>query len=77
MCWNPSRRLEIWARCVSNSPDRYSGLVITGVITLGNILEILPFEDPVVVLELDGKDAQRCDWSKGIRQPGVALTGEW
>ncbi|KAG6854980.1 hypothetical protein C0991_009803 [Blastosporella zonata] len=25
-----------------------------GVVTLGNILEILPFEDPVVVLELDG-----------------------
>lgn len=32
---------------------------------------------PRVVLELDGKDAQRCDWSKGVRQPGVALTGEW
>jgi small subunit ribosomal protein S23 len=32
---------------------------------------------PRVVLELDGKDAQRCDWSKGLRQPGVALTGEW
>ncbi|KAF8553765.1 Metallo-dependent phosphatase [Imleria badia] len=26
-----------------------------GEITLGNILEILPFDDPVVVLELDGK----------------------
>lgn len=26
----------------------------TGVVTLGNILEILPFEDPIVVLELDG-----------------------
>ncbi|KAF9459374.1 Metallo-dependent phosphatase-like protein [Collybia nuda] len=25
-----------------------------GIITLGNILEILPFEDPIVVLELDG-----------------------
>ncbi|KAG6812759.1 hypothetical protein H0H92_000674 [Tricholoma furcatifolium] len=25
-----------------------------GIVTLGNILEILPFEDPVVVLELDG-----------------------
>ncbi|RDB21014.1 Trifunctional nucleotide phosphoesterase protein YfkN [Hypsizygus marmoreus] len=25
-----------------------------GVVTLGNILEILPFEDPLVVLELDG-----------------------
>jgi 2',3'-cyclic-nucleotide 2'-phosphodiesterase (5'-nucleotidase family) len=27
---------------------------LTGIITLGNILEILPFEDPIVVLELDG-----------------------
>ncbi|EGN96165.1 hypothetical protein SERLA73DRAFT_170577 [Serpula lacrymans var. lacrymans S7.3] len=26
-----------------------------GLLTLGNILEILPFEDPVVVLELDGE----------------------
>ncbi|KAK0197572.1 Metallo-dependent phosphatase-like protein [Armillaria mellea] len=26
-----------------------------GIISLGDILEILPFEDPVVVLELDGK----------------------
>jgi small subunit ribosomal protein S23 len=32
---------------------------------------------PRTVLEMDGKDAQRCDWSKGVRQPGVALTGEW
>jgi len=28
---------------------------VTGNITLGDILEILPFEDPVVVLELDGE----------------------
>ena len=26
-----------------------------GVITLGDIMEILPFEDPIVVLELDGE----------------------
>ena len=26
-----------------------------GVITLGDILEILPFEDPIVVLEVDGE----------------------
>lgn len=26
-----------------------------GVVALGDILEILPFEDPVVVLELDGE----------------------
>lgn len=26
-----------------------------GEITLGDILEILPFDDPIIVLELDGK----------------------
>jgi 5'-nucleotidase len=26
-----------------------------GIITLGDILEILPFEDPIVVIELDGE----------------------
>ncbi len=26
-----------------------------GIVTLGDILEILPFDDPVVVLELDGE----------------------
>ncbi|KAG6094013.1 hypothetical protein E4U30_003744 [Claviceps sp. LM220 group G6] len=31
---------------------------------------------PRVVIESDGKDARYCDWSKGLRQPGVALTGE-
>lgn len=29
--------------------------VSIGNITLGDILEILPFEDPIVVLELDGE----------------------
>ena len=29
-------------------------ILFLGEITLGNILEILPFSDPVVVLELDG-----------------------
>ena len=27
---------------------------MTGNVTLGDILEILPFEDPIVVIELDG-----------------------
>lgn len=27
----------------------------SGLVTLGDILEILPFEDPIVVLELDGE----------------------
>ncbi|KAM0330957.1 hypothetical protein ACHAQA_003914 [Verticillium albo-atrum] len=31
---------------------------------------------PRVVLELDGKDWQRCDWSRGLRQPGLAISGE-
>ncbi|KAF9871219.1 37s ribosomal protein rsm25 [Colletotrichum karsti] len=31
---------------------------------------------PRVILETDGKDFQRCDWSRGIRQPGIQLTGE-
>ncbi|GKT56516.1 37S ribosomal protein Rsm25 [Colletotrichum tofieldiae] len=31
---------------------------------------------PRMILESDGKDAQRCDWSKGLRQPGQPLTGE-
>lgn len=31
---------------------------------------------PKLVLELDGKDARYRDWSKGLRQPGMALSGE-
>ncbi|KYK56209.1 37S ribosomal protein S25 [Drechmeria coniospora] len=31
---------------------------------------------PRIVLELDGKDHQHCDWSRGLRQPGVPLSGE-
>ena len=32
---------------------------------------------PRMILELDGKDSQKLDWSKGVRQPGIALSGEW
>lgn len=32
---------------------------------------------PRIVLESDGKDNRLCDWSKGLRQPGLPLTGEW
>jgi small subunit ribosomal protein S23 len=32
---------------------------------------------PRIILEMDGRDAERCDWSKGLRQPGIPLTGEW
>ncbi|KAL5082868.1 hypothetical protein Trisim1_002751 [Trichoderma cf. simile WF8] len=31
---------------------------------------------PRVVLELDGKDYQHCDWSKGLKQKGIPLSGE-
>lgn len=31
---------------------------------------------PRVVVELDGRDAQRCDWSTGLQQPGMPLSGE-
>ena len=31
---------------------------------------------PRVVLEDDGRDAQKWDWSKGIKQPGKPLDGE-
>lgn len=32
---------------------------------------------PRMILELDGKDSRLLDWSKGVRQPGMALSGEW
>jgi len=32
---------------------------------------------PRIILELDGKDSRLLDWSKGVRQPGMALSGEW
>lgn len=31
---------------------------------------------PRMIIETDGKDALRVDWSKGLRQPGMALSGE-
>lgn len=31
---------------------------------------------PRLLVELDGKDARMCDWSKGLRQPGMPLSGE-
>lgn len=31
---------------------------------------------PKLVLELDGLDSRLRDWSKGLRQPGMALSGE-
>ena len=31
---------------------------------------------PRVIVESDGKDYQRVDWSRGLRQPGLPVTGE-
>ncbi|ROW06848.1 hypothetical protein VMCG_03966 [Cytospora schulzeri] len=31
---------------------------------------------PKVVVELDGKDGRYVDWSKGLRQPGMTVSGE-
>jgi small subunit ribosomal protein S23 len=31
---------------------------------------------PRIIMESDGKDYQYLDWSKGLRQPGMALSGE-
>jgi small subunit ribosomal protein S23 len=32
---------------------------------------------PRVMLEQDGMDSRYVDWSKGVRQPGLLLSGEW
>lgn len=31
---------------------------------------------PRMIIEMDGRDAERYDWSKGLRQPGMPLCGE-
>ncbi|KXJ86729.1 37S ribosomal protein S25 [Microdochium bolleyi] len=31
---------------------------------------------PRMIVETDGKDAQKYDWSRGLRQPGMQLSGE-
>lgn len=31
---------------------------------------------PMMVLELDGEDARQRDWSRGVEQPGMRLSGE-
>lgn len=31
---------------------------------------------PRIIMELDGQDAKYLDWSKGLRQRGMALSGE-
>lgn len=41
--------------CIYSTDEVASTEIIEGIITLGNIMEILPFDDPAVVLELDGE----------------------
>lgn len=31
---------------------------------------------PRIAVELDGKDARYVDWSRGLRQPGMVVSGE-
>lgn len=31
---------------------------------------------PRIIVEMDGRDAERYDWSKGLRQPSMPLCGE-
>ncbi|KAG5645876.1 hypothetical protein DXG03_005023 [Asterophora parasitica] len=42
------------ALCMKGCGGADGVFICAGVVSLGNILEILPFEDPVVVLELEG-----------------------
>lgn len=54
---NPARRLSLRARLFNERSD-FAQLAYhwaTGNIILGDIMEILPFEDSLVVLELDGE----------------------
>jgi len=39
---------------LSPNPKAMGSLQAAGEITLGDIMEILPFEDPIVVIEIDG-----------------------
>ena len=58
MRWNHPRRLHLWARyeyAFVKVVTVLSTQCATGNVTLGDILEILPFQDPIVVLELDGE----------------------
>ena len=42
-------------QCVNDDLEQLTDNWTIGNITLGNIMEILPFEDSLVVLELDGE----------------------
>ena len=60
---------------VSHSGEQVAD-INQGEITLGNILEILPFQDAVVVIELDGErlwDAMESALSKFPAQEGFVI----
>jgi 5'-nucleotidase len=40
---------------LSPKPKAMGSLEASGEVTLGDIMEILPFEDPIVVIEMDGE----------------------
>lgn len=54
---NPAWRLSLRTRSFNEGSDfvQLTDHRVTGNITLGDIMEILPFEDSLVVLELDGE----------------------
>lgn len=57
MCWHIQRRFDIWSRYeVLTAVARFRtwNLVAEGIMTIGDILEILPFDDPTLVIEIDG-----------------------
>lgn len=38
-----------------HSPQGSDGITFAGYLSMGDVLEILPFEDPLVVIEIDGQ----------------------
>jgi 2',3'-cyclic-nucleotide 2'-phosphodiesterase (5'-nucleotidase family) len=58
MRWHAAGRFCIRARYshLLSSKDAWTKVHLpVGFLTLGDVLEILPFEDPLVVLEISGK----------------------
>lgn len=58
MCWHVARRfcIRAWYEYLLISKSKWAEVHQSeGSLTLGDVLEILPFEDPLVVLEISGK----------------------
>jgi 2',3'-cyclic-nucleotide 2'-phosphodiesterase (5'-nucleotidase family) len=73
LCRNIQRRFDLWTRSDRNNRVYSIAYQYTGYITIGDILEILPFEDPIIVLELDGAilwDAMESALAKWPAQEG-------